>query len=70
MAISIALTTANTYAIREVFSPTRALNRNIAINTLTDRVMAALRPYEIQREARNEEQGDRTMPLFPQLSER
>ncbi len=69
-AISIALTTAKTYAIRDVFSSSRALNRGIAVDTLTARVMAALRPYEIQREARNEERGDITMPLFPELSQK
>lgn len=68
-AIGIALTTAKTYALRDLFSPTRAFNRSAAVDTLTERVLAALRPYEILREANAAEQGDLTMPLFPELDQ-
>lgn len=69
-AIGIALTTAKTYALRDLFSPTRAFHRSLAVDTLTERVMAALRRYDISREATAAEEGDRTMPLFPELEQR
>ena len=65
--IEIALVTAKAYALREVFSATRALNRQVAVETLTAQIMAALRPYEISREARNSERCDSTLPLFPEV---
>ena len=64
-AIEIALSTAQPYALRGVFTPTRALNRQIAIQTLSQRIIAALRRYEITREPLAHEQGDQTLPLFP-----
>ncbi len=69
LAIGIALTTAKTYALRDLFSPTRAFNRTLAVETLTARVVAALGRYEITREAHAAECGDRTMPLFPELEQ-
>lgn len=64
-AISIALTTAPSYALRNAFSPTGKLNRQVAIQTLTARVVAALRPYELTREPRPYELAVGTLPLFP-----
>ena len=69
-AIEIALLTAKTYAIRDVFSATRALNRRIAVDTLTARIVAALRPYEIMREARDTDLAEKTLPLFPHFEGR
>ena len=69
-AIEIALLTAKTYAIRDVFSATRALNRRVAVDTLTARIMAALRPYEIMREARDTDMIGKTLPLFPDFEDR
>jgi hypothetical protein len=66
-AIQIALLTAKTYALRDVFSSTRAFNRRVAVDTLTARIVAALRPYEITRQAKDSELDDRTMPLFLEL---
>ena len=66
-AISIALLTAKPYAVRRLFSASRAFDRTVAIDTLTSRVMAALRPYEITREALPHECAVGTMPLFPDL---
>ena len=64
-AIEIALMTAKPYALREVFTATRALDREVAIKTLSQRIVAALRQYEITREPLAHEQGDQTLPLFP-----
>ena len=69
-AIEIALLTAKTYAIRDVFSATRALNRRVAVDTLTARIVAALRPYEIMREARDTDLTEKTLPLFPHFEGR
>ncbi|RZP20276.1 MAG: hypothetical protein EVA34_08275 [Erythrobacter sp.] len=68
--IEIALLTAKTYAIRDVFSATRVLNRRVAVDTLTARVMAALRPYEITREARDTDMIGKALPLFPDFDDR
>lgn len=64
-AIEIALLTGRTYAIRDLFSATRELNRRVAVDTLTTRIMAALRPYEILREPRDADLVENTLPLFP-----
>jgi len=69
-AIEIALLTAKTYAIRDVFSATRALNRRVAVDTLTARIVAALRPYEIMREAGDTDLAEKTLPLFPHFEGR
>jgi hypothetical protein len=69
-AIKIALVTAKAYAIRDVFSATRALNRRVAVETLTARIVAALRPYEIMREARDSDLVEKTLPLFPDFEGR
>ena len=50
-AIEIALHTAKPYALRGVFTETRALDREVAIRTLSQRITAALRRYEITRGA-------------------
>ncbi|MGX7952823.1 hypothetical protein ACWPM1_09685 [Tsuneonella sp. HG249] len=64
-AINIALKTAPNYAVRNVFSTTGKLDRHVAIETLTARVVEALRPYDITREPRPYEVGLGTLPLFP-----
>ena len=64
-AISIALKTAPAYALRSAFRPTGKLDRQIAIETLTSRVVAALRPYEVTREPNSLELAAGTLPLFP-----
>ncbi|MXO84955.1 hypothetical protein GRI38_02785 [Altererythrobacter aurantiacus] len=69
-AIEIALRTAKTYAIHDVFSATRALNQRVAIDALTARILAALRPYEIMREARDTDLAEKTLPLFPHFEGR
>lgn len=63
--ISIALTTAPAYALKNVMSGRDKLDRRVAIDTLTARVVAALRPYELTREPRSHEVGEGTLPLFP-----
>lgn len=63
--ISIALKTAPAYAIRNVMTATRSLDRKVAVETLTARVVAALRPYELAREPNSKEIGIGTLPLFP-----
>ena len=50
-AIEIALHTAKPYALRGVFTETHALEREVAVRTLSQRIMAALRRYEITRGA-------------------
>lgn len=69
-AIEIALLTAKTYALRDLFSATRALNRRVAVDALTARIVAALRPYEILREARDTDLDEKTLPLFPDFEGR
>ena len=65
LAIAIALKTAPTYALRNAFTPAGKLNRQVAIETLTARVFAALRPYELSREPNSHGHGSGTLPLFP-----
>jgi hypothetical protein len=67
--IEIALHTAKPYALRGVFTETRALDREVAAKTLSQRVMGSLRRYEIMREPNAYEQGDRTLPLFDDAKE-
>jgi hypothetical protein len=64
--ISIAIKTAPNYALRSAMSPRGKLDRKVAVETLTARVVAALRPYEISREPNSYEQGIGTLPLFPE----
>lgn len=64
-AIAIALQTAPAYALRNVMSARGKLERQVAIETLTARVVAALRPYELTREPNSYEKGAGTLPLFP-----
>lgn len=68
--ISIAIKTAPAYALRNVMTATRALDRKVAIDTLTARVVAALRPYELTREPTSYEKGFGTLPLFPDTKDR
>lgn len=65
VAISIALKTAPNYALRNAFTSVGKLDRQVAIETLTARVVAALRPYELSREPNSKERGSGTLPLFP-----
>ena len=67
-AISIALKAAPSSAIRNVMTPTGKLNREVAIETLTARVVAALKRYEMTREPTALEMGVGTLPLFPESS--
>jgi len=67
--IEIPLHTAKPYALRGVFTETRALDREVAVKTLSQRIMASLRRYEIMREPNAYEQGDRTLPLFDDVKE-
>ena len=64
--IGAALGTAETYALRDVLSATRAFNRREAVDTLTARIVEALEPYEITREAGEVGFDDKTLPLFPE----
>jgi hypothetical protein len=64
MAISIALKTAPAYALRNAMSVHDKMNREIAVQTLTSRVVAALRLYVLAREPNSKEQGAGTLQLF------
>lgn len=64
--ISIALKTAPDYALRGVMSERGKLNRQVAVDTLTQRIVAALGRYELTREPNAREQGAGTLPLFPE----
>lgn len=66
--IVIALKTAPNYALRNAMSPRGKLDRQVAVETLTARVIAALRPYELTREPHALEVGAGTLPLFPEAS--
>lgn len=70
MMVSIALHTAPAYTLRNVMVGKGKFDREIAVETLTARVIAALRRYEITREATAAEAMPETMPLFPELSPR
>ncbi len=67
MVISIALKTAPKYALRNVMTGSGKLDRGIAIDTLTARVVAALGRYELAREPNSSEKGSGTLPLFPEF---
>lgn len=67
--ISIALKTAPSYALRSVVSPRGKLDRNVAIQTLTSSVVAALRPYELTRAPATSEIDQGTLPLFPEIED-
>jgi len=67
--ISIAIQTAPAYALRNVMSATGRLDRQVAVETLTARVVAALRPYELTRVPNSYEKGSGTLPLFPDQSD-
>lgn len=66
MVISIALKTAPAYALRNVMGPTGKLDRHVAVQALTDRVVAALRHYDLTREPTSHEQDSGMLPLFPE----
>jgi hypothetical protein len=67
--IGAALGKAETYALRDVLSATRAFNRREAVETLTARIVEALEPYEISREAGEAGLDDKTLPLFPETEQ-
>lgn len=67
-AIGIALITTKSYSLRNVFSPTQAIDRCAAVKTLTARVKSSLGRQEFQREASLAECCDRKMPLFPEFA--
>lgn len=66
--IGIALKTAPDYALRSLISE-RGMNRQIAVQSLTARVIAALGRYELCREPTAVEMDCGTLPLFPELAE-
>lgn len=68
--ISIALKTAPAYALRNAMNARGKLDRQVAVETLTARVVAALRPYELTREPNSNERGAGTLPLFPDCDHR
>ena len=59
--IGAALGKAETYALRDVLSAT--------VETLTARIVEALGPYEITREAGEAGFDDKTLPLFPETEQ-
>ncbi len=63
--ISIALKTAPAYALRNAMNGRDRLDREIAVKTLSSRVVAALRPYELARELNARRDGQWRLPLFP-----
>lgn len=66
MMIGIAINTAPKYAIRQLVLPSRAIDRDMATRTLTDRVLKALGSYQITREADEHEEALSPLPLFPE----
>lgn len=63
--ISIALKATPAYELRSIVSPRGKLDRELAVQTLTSRGVAALRSYELTREPNAREQGTGTLPPFP-----
>ncbi len=63
--IAVAIKTAPNYALRSAMSPRGKLDRQVAVETLTARVVAALGRYELTREPTSLEVGRGTLPLFP-----
>lgn len=61
-ALHIAVTTAPNYVLREVFAG--KFDRERAVDTIVQRVFAALRRYELMREPRAEEVTRSILPLF------
>ncbi|MEC9067790.1 hypothetical protein [Pelagerythrobacter marinus] len=61
-ALHIAVTTAPNYVLREVFAG--KFDRERAVETIVQRVFAALRRYELMREPRAEEVARSILPLF------
>jgi hypothetical protein len=61
-ALHIAVTTAPNYVLREVFAG--KFDRERAVETIVQRVFAALRRYELMREPRAEEVARPILPLF------
>ena len=63
--IRIAVTTAPNHAIRNVFKE-EALDRTIAVATLTERVFRALDQFEVRRPAKTSDVAD-SFPVIPGL---
>jgi hypothetical protein len=63
--IAIALMTTPAYALRHAISPRGKLDRRVSVETLTARVIAALRPYELTREPNALEKGAGRCRCFP-----
>ncbi|WP_145916921.1 hypothetical protein [Erythrobacter sp. QSSC1-22B] len=64
MAIHIAVATAPNYAIRNVFKG-QALDRTVAVDTLTQRVFRALEQFELTRPAKSSDSSPQDLPMFP-----
>ena len=64
MVINIAVKLAPDYAIRKLVTAARSVDRQLAADTITERVMKALNRYEITREALAHEVALGTLPLF------
>jgi hypothetical protein len=64
MAIHIAVATAPNYAIRNVFKG-QALDRKVAVDTLTHRVFRALDQFELTRPAKSRDEATEPLPMFP-----
>lgn len=64
MAIHIAVATAPNYAIRNVFKG-QALDRKVAVDTLTQRVFRALEQFELIRPAKSRDPALEPLPMFP-----
>ncbi|MBA4308491.1 MAG: hypothetical protein C0429_17325 [Sphingopyxis sp.] len=65
MMIDIAINLAPNYAIRRLILPSNAIDRRLAVEVLTDRIIKALARYQIMREALAHEEAIGTLPLFP-----
>ncbi len=65
--VEIALRTAPSYALKNLVSPTGKLDRQSAVEALSNRVLSALRRYDLEREAMPSEMARGTLPLFDAL---
>ncbi|WP_338445970.1 hypothetical protein V5F89_12545 [Pelagerythrobacter marensis] len=61
-ALHVAVTTAPNYVLRDVFAG--KFDRSRAVETIVQRVFAALRSYELMREPRAEDLARPMLPLF------
>lgn len=64
ISVHVAVTTAPNYVLREVFERSR-FDRSHAVAVIVQRVLHALRRYDLMREPKAEETAPVKLPLFP-----